>query len=114
MRRAAHPPRPPPLTRTHPAQDNIRTALKKLTDAESALEKRLAEVETRVEKRVSDSVDSKVHKRVADSFMPAIEARLAASGRSWRAPFVVLLIIILGLSVMALMKYRRLMKTHLL
>ena len=87
-------------------QDNIRTALRKLQDAETQLEKRLADVESRVE--------GKVHARVAEAFLPGIEKRLASAGGAWRIPFVVLLIVIVALCVMALLKYRKLLKTHLL
>ena len=96
--------------------------MKKVSESEASLEKRVADIEARIEKRVSDSVVQKIetsvgsamHKRVADVLMPSIEAKLKGVGQGWRIPFVILLVFVGALATMAILKYRKLLKTHLL
>lgn len=58
-----------------------------------------------VSKSVSDA---------SDKLLPALEARVAASGRTWIIPFTGLAVVVVVITGIAWVRYKKLLKTHFL
>ena len=81
---------------------------------EMTLEERLDAVERALNLNIKRHVDAQLDAELDNKVGAKVEASVENAGRGWLIPFVLLAVALAGVAVFGYMKYRHVMKTHLL